>query len=229
MAETRNRPGIDGRSTRWNAHKAQRQADLLDAALAAIAEQGPEVGVKQIAERMGLPRSVVYRHFKDRADLDELIRQRVMDSLMAELAPALEPDGTVISSIRRAVDAYLGWIAAHPRWHAFLGAGAQGPGRGSRAVKGTKAAIEVRTGDVFADLLGAFGKDTGLASSIASGLVGFVDASVNNWLAGKANALSADELAQFLTRSIWSVLDGSLRMAGVEIDPDHPVADLPVS
>ncbi|MGW8380619.1 TetR/AcrR family transcriptional regulator [Streptomyces sp. ODS28] len=229
MADTTKRLRTDGRSTRWNAHKARRQADLLDAAVAAIEEHGPDIGVQQIAERLGIPRSVVYRHFKDRADLDELIRQRIMDSLMAELAPALEPDGTVLSSIRRSVDAYLGWIAAHPRLHAFLGAGSRGPGRGSRAVAGTKAAIAVRTGDVFAGLLGAFGKDTALAPSIASGLVGFVDAAVNNWLAGKGNELSTDELAEFLTWSIWAVLEGTLRRSGVELTPEHPVSDLPAT
>ncbi|NLU69821.1 TetR/AcrR family transcriptional regulator [Streptomyces sp. HNM0574] len=230
MAETAKRAGVDGRSTRWNAHKARRQAEILDAAMAAVEEHGPHVGVQRIAERIGLPRSVVYRHFKDRADLDELIRQRVMGSLMAELAPALEPDGTVISSIRRSVDAYLGWVTAHPRLHAFLGAGSGRPTGRSRAVADTKAAITVRTGDVFAGLLGAFGKDAGLAPSIASGLVGFVDATVNNWLSGKGRtggAPDTEELAEFLTCSIWAVLDGNLRRLGVELSPDHPVSDLP--
>lgn len=227
MLDTTNRRAeADGRSTRWDAHKARRQVDLLDAAVAAIEQDGPKVGVKQIADRIGLPRSVVYRHFKDRADLDEQIRQRIIDSLMAEFAPTLEPDGTAIAAIRRAVDAYLDWIKQNPRLHAFLGAGTRAPGGGSRVVAGTKAVIAVQAGELFSTVLRSFGKDTSLAPSIAFGLVGFVDATVNNWLADKRRGLGSAQLAEFLTCSIWSVLDGNLRRLGVEIDPDRPVSDL---
>lgn len=227
MVDTTNRRAdVDGRSTRWNAHKAQRQIDLIDAAVAAIEEEGPGIGVKQIAERMGLPRSVVYRHFKDRAELDELIRKRIIDLLMADFAPTLEPDGTVMTAIRRAVDAYLDWIGQHPRLHAFLGVGTPAPGDGSGVVAGTKAAIAVQVGELFAALLKSLGKDISLAPSIAVGLVGFVDATVNNWLAGKRRELSSAQLAELLACSIWSVLDGNLRMLGVEIAPDQLMSDL---
>lgn len=227
MAETAN-PGaeVDGRSTRWNAHKARRQSDLIDAAVAAIEEDGPGIGVKQIADRLGLPRSVVYRHFKDRADLDELIRRRIVDSLMADLAPTLEPGGTVMEAIRRAVDAYLGWVRRHPRLHAFLGSGAPVPGEGAGVVAGTKEAIAVQIGEVFSGVLKSLGEDSASAPSLAVGIVGFVDATVNHWLAGKPQQLTGTQLAELLTCSIWSVLDGNLRALGVELAPDRPMSDL---
>ena len=227
MPETSNtRAETDGRSTRWNAHKAQRRLDLLDAAVAVIEEEGPEFGVKQIADRLGLPRSVVYRHFKDRADLDELIRRRIVDSLMADLAPTLQPDGTVVAAIRHAIDAYLDWIRRHPRLHAFLGAGAPAPGDGAGVVAGTKAAIAVQVGELFEVVLKSLGQDPAPAPSIAFGIVGFVDAAVNHWLADKRHALTGDQLADLLTCSIWSVLDGNLRSMGVDLAPDRLVSDL---
>lgn len=73
---------------------------MLAAAVDAIEQDGPDVGVQRIAELAGLPRSVVYRHFTNRSDLDERIRQRVVDLLMAELAPTLRPGGTVQEAIR---------------------------------------------------------------------------------------------------------------------------------
>jgi len=218
----KDQPDVDGRSTRWDAHKAQRRVEVLDAAVAAIEQDGPGVGVKQIAERVGVPRPVVYRHFKDRADLDEQIRQRIIESLMAELDPTLRPDGTPIQAIRRAVVAYLDWIEQHPRLHAFLGA----PSVGSRIVAGTKAAIASQAAELFAIALKMSGKDTNLAPSIATGIVGFVDASVNRWLADKRRTLTTAQLAQFLTCSIWAILDGNLKALGVEIDPDVPVGQL---
>ncbi|MGW0122557.1 TetR/AcrR family transcriptional regulator [Streptomyces sp. NPDC003327] len=224
----------DGRSTRWNAHKARRQSELIDAAVAAIEDEGPGVGVKQIADRLGLPRSVVYRHFKDRADLDELIRRRIVDSLMADLAPTLEPDGTVIEAIRRSVDAYLDWIGRHPRLHAFLGTGAAAPGDGGGVVAGTKAAIAVRVGETFSTVLKALGADAVPAPAIAVGIVGFVDATVNHWLAdrhpdlapGLTPALTGERLADLLTCSIWSILDGNLRALGIVLSPDRPMSEL---
>ncbi|MEU6576974.1 TetR/AcrR family transcriptional regulator [Streptomyces sp. NPDC046805] len=227
MADTtKRRAEADGRSTRWSAHKARRQIDVIDAAVAAIEEEGPDVGVQRIAERVGLPRSVVYRHFKDRAELDELIRRRIVESLMADLAPTLAPDGTVMAAVRRAVDAYLGWIGLHPRLHAFLGVGTVAPGEGSGVVAGTKVAIALRVGELFAAVLKSHGQEGPLARSLAVGVVGFVDATVNDWLAATSRELTSGRLAEFLTCSIWSVLDGNLRTLGIELAPDQPLSEL---
>ncbi|GAA2803983.1 TetR/AcrR family transcriptional regulator [Saccharopolyspora taberi] len=220
-------PDADGRATRWDAHKAQRRLHVLDAAIAAIEQEGPAVGVKVIAERAGLPRSVVYRHFDDRSDLDEQIRQRIIDSLMAELAPTLRPAGTPKEAIRRSVTVYLGWIERHPRLHAFLGARSGATlATSSRVVSGTKTAIAAEAAGLFEQVLRKFGKDTSLSTPLASALVGLVDATVNRWLADRGNGVTTDQLAEFLTRSIWLVLDGNLRALGLELPPDTPVSEL---
>lgn len=216
----------DGRSTRWDAHKSQRRRHLLDAAVAAIEAGGPHVGVRQIAESAGVPRSVVYRHFKDRADLDEQISQCIVDQLMSELAPTLRPSGTATEAIHRVIATYLDWIARHPRLHAFLGAHSNAPAGGSRVVAGTKAAIAAQAAELLTTAARAAGKDTGFAESVAAGLVGFVDATVNHWLADKRQTLSAEQFAEFLTHSIWSLLDGNARALGVRIDPQRPVREL---
>lgn len=226
LEATRHEPDADGRSVRWEAHKARRRADVLDAAVDAIESEGPGVGVKQIAERVGLPRSVVYRHFEDRADLDAKVRQRIVNMLMAELEPTLRPDGTPVQSIRRAINAYLGWIEHHPRLHTFLGAGSGRSSGGSKVPAGSKAAIAAETSELFASALRSFGQDDRLAPSIASGLVGFVDATVNHWLGDKDRKVGTEELADYLSLSIWYVLDGNLRALGIELDPDTPVGEL---
>ncbi len=217
---------MDGRATRWDAHKTRRRRQLLDAAVAAIEALGPTVGVKQIAEQASVPRSVLYRHFTDRADLDEQISQRIVDLLLSELAPTLRPQGTATEAIRRVVGTYLDWIEQHPRLYAFLSAHSRTPAAGSRVVAGTKAALAAQAAELFATAARTAGRDTSFASTVASGLVGFVDATVNHWLADKRRTISTDELADYLTRSIWSVLDGNARALGIQIDPDRPVTDL---
>lgn len=217
----------DGRATRWDDHKMQRRDRILEAALEAVEDGGTDIGVQQIAERAQVPRSVVYRIFADRGDLDEQIRLRIIDVMMTELGPVLTPHGTVREAIELAVDTYLRWIVAHPRLHAFLGKGA--PGRksvGSRAVTGTKTAIGVQLGELLAGILDRREVTSNLAEPLAFALVGLVDATVNRWLSQQDGAVSSDELARFLETSIWSVLDANLRALGVEIMPSTTVAEL---
>jgi len=225
-----NQAESDGRTTRWTDHKVERREQVLEAAVAEIAEQGSGVGVQQIAARADIPRSAVYRIFTDRSDLDEQIRARIIDRLMSDLAPALTPQGTVEQVIARAVDTYLGWIVDAPRLHQFLRTGsATRRTVGSRVVTGTRTAIAVQLSDLLEALLRNLGKDATAAESIAFGLIGLVDASVNRWLGSSTPTTTSDQLAAFLTTSIWQVLDGNLRRLDVTIDPATPLNLLPIS
>ncbi|TSE01453.1 TetR/AcrR family transcriptional regulator [Skermania sp. ID1734] len=218
---------VDGRTVRWDEHKAQRRDLILTAAVQAVRDSGGQVGVQEIAERAGLPRSVVYRLFEDRKDLDEQLRVRILNDLMAQLAPTLTPHGTLPEAIGRSVDAYVGWIVANPRLHQFLGSGsASNPTRGSRVVYGTRTAIAVQVMGLFENLLRTRTEHVEIAEPLAFGLVGLVDASVNRWLNKSSNKVSPQQLSEFLRVSIWQVLDGNLRTLGIELDPDTQVAEL---
>lgn len=226
-AETAAGAELDGRTTRWDDHKAQRKERILRAAVAVIEESGSDVGVQQIAERANVPRSVVYRIFKDRGDLDEQIRARIIDRLMANLTPALTPAGTIEEAISQAVETYLRWIVGSPRLHHFLGTGsASRRTTGSRVVTGTKTAIAVQLTGMLETVLRTLGKGPELAETLAFGLIGLVDVSVNRWLSNPHSALSVEQLADFLSVSIWQVLDGNLKQLGVTLDPSTPLSEL---
>ncbi|MFL1899344.1 TetR/AcrR family transcriptional regulator [Streptomyces tauricus] len=226
MADTTGgEPQIDGRSTRWDDHKAQRQVDLVDAAVALIEDEGTRFKLQRLAERVGLPRSVLYRHFKDRATLDELIRRRVVDSFMRGIEPTLTFDGTIEESVRRVVGAHLDWVAQHPRLYAYMGVGEHAMGDGS-LVADTKAAIALMLSERFADVLKALGLPEAPIRSVAIGIVGFVDTCVNQWVRDERRELSEEELREMLCRSVWAVLDATLRNLGVQLSPQQRVADL---
>lgn len=225
--DTATSPPGDGRATRWEDHKAERRSRILDAAMDAINEDGPDVGVQQIAQRADVPRSVVYRIFTDRGDLDEQLRGRIIERLMADLAPTLTPEGTVGEAIARAVETYLAWIVEFPRLHQFLGTGS--PSRrttGSRVVTGTKTAIALQLAGLLAAVLEKVADNADLAEPLAFGLVGLVDASVNRWLSNPQSTLGSDAVAQFLEVSIWQVLHGNLQGIGVHVDLTTPVSEL---
>ncbi|WP_328491643.1 TetR/AcrR family transcriptional regulator [Streptomyces sp. NBC_00414] len=218
-------PQIDGRSTRWDDHKAQRQVDLVDAAVTLIEEEGTRFGLQRLAERVGLPRSVLYRHFKDRATLDELIRRRVVESFMRRIEPTLLFEGTIEEAVRRVVGAHLDWVAQHPRLYAYMGVGEHAMGDGS-LVADTKTAIALMLGERFGDVLKALGVPEAPIRSVAVGVVGLVDTCVNQWVRDDQRELSEDELREMLCRSVWAVLDATLRDLGLELSPQQRVADL---
>ncbi len=217
----------DGRASRWDRHRAERRDRILTAALTAVQRQGASVGVQEIADLAEVPRSVLYRLFKDRQDLDEQLRARIVDDLMAVLAPTLNPEGTVAEAIARSVDTYVGWIAANPRLHYFLGAGSAAEKRpNSPIVSGTKIAIAGTVREVFENALRAQSAPVTIAEPMAFGLVGFVDGSVNRWLSRSMQPMDAAELSSYLQGAIWAIVDSSLRQVGVMLNPLTPIADL---
>ena len=109
----------DGRQSRWDRHNEERRVAILEAAIVAIEEApvGGEVSVADIAARAGLSRTVLYRHFDDRADLDLAIRGRIFEHLQEVLLPRVTLDGTPLEIIRRIVGGYVDWASAHPALH----------------------------------------------------------------------------------------------------------------
>lgn len=217
----------DGRSKRWDAHNARRRVEMLDAAVATIEAEGIEVTVRQIAERLGVPRPVVYRHFKGRQDLDEQVRGRILEMLLSELEPTLHPDGTVRQTIRHAVGTYLHWIERHPRLHHFLGTRSHHErGVGSRVVAGARSAIGAQLSELLAAALRGFGKDAAPARPMAFGVIGLVDGAVNSWRSDADSTLTADDLEQLLSESIVTLFVSNARLLGITIDPDTPASAL---
>ncbi|MFI6865475.1 TetR/AcrR family transcriptional regulator [Nocardia sp. NPDC050406] len=215
----------DGRSTRWNGHKARRRADMLDAALAVIEENGTEISVQQIADRLRVPRPVVYRHFDGRADLDEQIRRHILESLLAELLPRLRPDGTVRDAVRGAVGTYVGWVERHPNLHRFLIA-ADPQAESSQALAGARDRIGGQLAVLFAGTLTRFGIDANRARPMAFGIIGFVDGLVNSWRADPASTLTSEQVEGILAESVLALMEGNARSLDVPLTRDSLVADL---
>lgn len=198
--DTRNDGRPDGRDTRWTGHRAERRDQVLTAALTVIGREGPAVSVAAIGAEAGMPRSVVYRIFRSREDLDEQIRARITDELMAALSPALDPKGTIRESIELGAATYVGWVALHPHLHRFLGTG-------SPAVTGTRTAIALRLAlllDTYAErFLDDGPAPTGFNLNLAFGMVGLVDGVVNQWAARPEARSSLDDLTDFLSDALW--------------------------
>ena len=221
----------DGRQLRWDSHNQARRQHILDAAIGVLAdaEPGAEVHVQQIADRAGLSRTVVYRHFSDRADLDAAVQGRALELLRAELVPALSFEGTPVDIIRRIVSAYVGWASAHPSLHEFAQQDPPGAGAGQmeRAIQQIAGQIEdlINVGvEVLQVRLDE--DDVAALDPLVFGLVGAVFTSVRRWLSRPERRPAADEFVAIATEAIWLQIAGMAHHRGVELDPDLPVEAL---
>lgn len=217
----------DGRSTRWDDHNAGRRARILDAAIELVQQAGGDVAVRDISARARVPRSVVYRIFRDRDDLDEQVRAEIVARLMRVLSPALEPHGTIRETINTAATTYVQWVSDNPLLHQFLGTGSARRGTtGSRVVSGTRTAIARRVQAMIEAAGARTGAHAALAEPLAFALVGLVDGSVNVWVNHAGARVTSRTLSEFLADSIWAMLAAHGPSLGFALTPDTPASEV---
>lgn len=222
---------VDGRQARWDDHNAERRRQVLDAAVELLEElpPGSDVHVQQIAERAGLVRTVVYRHFKGRADLNRAVQAHVVDRIRAELEPTLEFRGSIAEIIDRIVGSYVAWVAEHPNLHEVseraLGDGLAG--ELDRAIEETSDQFStlIRTG---AQVLGLKLEESQLAALdlLVVGLIGQVRGTVGLWVRRPDRAFNVAALTRLLSQWVWFQIDGQARELGVQLDANLPVERL---
>jgi AcrR family transcriptional regulator len=209
----------DGRHTRWDEHRRARRAELVEATMRAIRHHGAGVGMDQIAAQAGTSKTVVYRHFTDRAGLYMAVVAAVDELILRDLGSALtaaDPGGDPRSLVAAAVDSYLRLVERDPEVYRFVvtrplldSPVAEDP------VEGMTSRIAAQVTAVLAARLRREGRDEGAAGTWAHGLIGLVRAAADHWL-GQPDRAPRDVLARQVTDLAWGGLAGALQ------EPDHP-------
>jgi AcrR family transcriptional regulator len=177
-------PSRDGRDLRWEGHREQRRADLVDATVRAIRQHGAGVGMDEIAAAAGTSKTVVYRHFGDKAGLYRAVADRIDERVFRHVSAALARPGTGADAdpsrvVASTVDAYLSLVEADPEVYRFVV---------SRPLVGRALPddpVEATTDRVVELLAQAFPIDQTapeLARTWALALVGAVHAVADDWL-----------------------------------------------
>src|SRR6195952_369084 len=104
----------DGRNTRWDQHRADRRAELVEAAVAAIDEHGPAASIAQIAESAGVSKPVLYRYFEDKDDLYRAVGWWGANQVVDGLMPLLLGERPLGERVERACTADLTPLSVHP-------------------------------------------------------------------------------------------------------------------
>ncbi len=226
----RRRP--DGRQLRWDKHNQVRRQTILDAAIAVLeeTEPGEDIHVQQIAQRAGLSRTVVYRHFTDRADLDQGVQTAILEMLAGELLPEVTLAGTIDEIIQRIVGTYVHWTVTHPSLHRFAEHDVPGTS-GSSALEVAVVQIAAQVEELIsigAEQLGAPLSDDDAAAldPLVFGLVGAVFGATRRWLTRVERKPDPEMFVRLVSDSVWHIIDGHARRLGIELDPHVSVEAL---
>lgn len=215
----------DARKDRWRKHRIARRAEFVDAALGALEEQGPDLGMEHVAAAAGVTKPVLYRHFEDKADLYLALGDRGTEILFERLMPAINTELAPVPRIRMALDAFFTVLEEHPNLYRLLArrrfADRPLDSDVTDVVAEDKALIANALTALLGDYLRMFSVDSGAAEPWAHGVVGLVHNTGEWWLAKRS--MSRDAVVEYLTQIIWAAIDGLARQHGVEIDPDRPV------
>ncbi len=182
--------------------------------------------MQQIAERAGLAKSVVYRQFSGRDDLDRQVRSAICAEFAATVDAALDIGaGSIRVILVRAVGAVVDWIAEHPRRDEFVrrGPGVDDPDNLS-AMVGLQAEIAGRARQLVSGLAGVVGvADEPAIDTMTFAIVTMTESTVNRWTRDPAPALTRTQLVTAVAGYAWSVLDGVAREHQLTLDPDRPL------
>lgn len=232
------KPHVDLRShrrrsggQRWKEHNSARQAQILAAAVALIEQHDPgaEVSIQQIAARAGLARSVVYRQFENREDLDTQVREYILARYVAEFESklVLDPAKTAEESILEVIRAVVAWAAEHPKLYRF---GQTGPVRGPASGESTAAIARHRLAESlwqrFSSWTSMLGIDVTPFHPLVYGVIGMVEGVITQYIDAPADSGRPEQetIARLLTSSVWFLFAGHASDLGYQFDRSANIA-----
>ncbi|PZR53586.1 TetR/AcrR family transcriptional regulator [Xylanimonas oleitrophica] len=227
---------LDGRSTRWDDHRAARRRELVNAARKAVHRSGPGVSMDEIAAAAGTSKSIVYRYFEDKAGLRLAVSSAVVADMHDALARAATEAPSPLAALRAMVRVYLEMIEHSPHVYWFVTrtsiAGvepAEGPDARPGAVGTPDTPLSAYLDSVIELVAEPFAQvadvSTDAAAAWAAGAVGFVRGSGEWWLARReagATTLDREELTEQVTLWLWKGPVGVLQGHGQPDDAHDP-------
>lgn len=213
---------IGRRSASGTSAEDSRRAKLVVAAVESIEASGPSAGMAEIAQRAGIARPHVYRHFTSKEQLDSEVARFAATELVRRVRPTMVRSGTPSEIVRGVISESVGWASEHPNLYRFLAARQQTKSIHRARFGRTRFLSEIV--DAATAYLRSSNIHQDVPDGILAGLMGMVDASIIWWLDHEDEV--QDEVVDRLTRQVWQILHDMLAQLGLEIT-DETVLRLP--
>lgn len=199
----------DGRDARWERHREERRSALVDATIRAIRRHGAGVGMDDIATEAGTSKTVIYRHFDDKAGLYRAVASRIDGRVVGNVGAALGQSGTPHGDTRElvasTVDAYLALVESDTEVYRFV---VNRPlvdlPLPDDPVGGTVDQVTDQLTGLLLASLSASATDHTRARTWAIALVGSVRAVADDWLATpESDRAPRADVVESLTELAW--------------------------
>jgi len=180
----------DGRATRWAQHREDRRRELVSATLRAIRVHGASVALDEIAARAGTSKTVIYRHFGDRAGLYEAVVDAVHAYIHAGLMDTVTrgPRAGLHTFVTDLTDAYLALVERDVEIYRFVMTPPASSGGGDPAGDLPRI-IGTQVGEALARHGGI---DAARARIWGTGLMGCIRATADLWMTQQPRPPRAD-------------------------------------
>lgn len=212
---------------RWEAHRAKRRRQLVEAALKAIRRHGAGVGMDEIAATAGTSKTVLYRHLGDRSGLYHAVVASVDETILADLAEARESGEDMVSRIAAMVSSYLRMVERDPAIYRFVMTRPLETTEGdpSDPIRQITGHIGEQLTQVLHEHLAGSGRAAEadlLAPVWGHGIVGLVRSAADHWLTQttSTSTLTVDDVTHAVVALIRPALD--LEARGHPVAPDQP-------
>ncbi|MHA7861199.1 TetR/AcrR family transcriptional regulator [Tessaracoccus sp. Y36] len=193
---------VDGRAARWEQHNTERRQTLVEGAVKAIRKHGPGVGMDEIAAMAQTSKTVLYRHFGDKAGLYQAVVASVHTFILRKLPLEKGEHMHPAELVSQVADAYLAVVERDRNLYLFVTSRPTGDTPTSDPV----GSITARIGDQVAEAMRAWLRREGLdedpANIWAHGAVGYIWAVADRWIVTNLRRPRADVVAyinQFFT------------------------------
>lgn len=183
------------------AHREQRRAELIDAAVAAIDKHGPGASMEKIARAAGVTKPILYRHVGGREEFVAALTERFVNELLERLETVLgDASAGGRELLAAGIDGYLEMVERRTALYRFLLRHA-GEAGGGEVLTRVFQRIAQPTVGMIGEQLRAAGADSGAADPWGYGLVGLVHAAGDWWL--EHRTMPRKRLVEYLVALVW--------------------------
>ena len=202
----------DGRSARWDTHRADRRTELVEAAVTAIEAHGRGAGITEIAKAAGVSKPVLYRYFSDKHDLMSAVGNWAAEQILSTLVTALDTPGPLRDRVQAACGAYLELIQDHQELFFLVLENYANTGDVASAIDNIAVGFTLMLNDDLYQL----GLDSSAAEPWAHALIGIGMSTGSWWL--QRGTMSRELMSRHMSDFVWNAFAGTARDMGIEVD-----------